>query len=73
MSYFPMMVNLEGARVLVIGGGEEGRKKVEILSIFGAKITLIATDAQEEAVRLADRYLKREFLPSWNTGSVRFL
>ena len=61
MSYFPMMVNLEGARVLVIGGGEEGRKKVEILSLFRAKITLIATDAQEEAVRLADRYLKREF------------
>ena len=27
MSYFPMMVNLEGARVLVIGGGEEGRIK----------------------------------------------
>jgi tRNA A37 threonylcarbamoyladenosine dehydratase len=44
-----MMVNLEGVRVLVIGGGEEGRKKVEILSLFGAKITLIATDAQEEA------------------------
>jgi tRNA A37 threonylcarbamoyladenosine dehydratase len=44
-----MMVNLEDARVLVIGGGEEGRKKVEILSLFGAKITLIATDAQEEA------------------------
>jgi tRNA A37 threonylcarbamoyladenosine dehydratase len=44
-----MMVNLEGVRVLVIGGGKEGRKKVEILSLFGAKITLIATDAQEEA------------------------
>jgi tRNA A37 threonylcarbamoyladenosine dehydratase len=44
-----MMVNLEGVKVLVIGGGEEGRKKVEILSLFGAKITLIATDAQEEA------------------------
>lgn len=31
MSYFPMMVNLEGARVLVIGGGEEGRKKVGLI------------------------------------------
>ena len=57
MSYFPMMVNLEGVRVLVVGGGEEGRKKVEILSSFGAKITLIAKNAAEEAVGLADRFL----------------
>ena len=41
---------------LMAGGGV-----ALILSLFGAKITLIATDAQEEAVRLADRYLKREF------------
>ena len=26
MSYFPMMVNLEGARVLVIGGGKEEKR-----------------------------------------------
>ena len=31
MAYFPMMVDLESKRVLVIGGGEEGKKKVEIL------------------------------------------
>ena len=61
MSYFPMMVNLEGVRILVVGGGEEGRKKVEILSSFGAKITLIAKNAAEEAVGLADRFLERGF------------
>lgn len=61
MSYFPMMVNLEGVRILVVGGGEEGRKKVEILSSFGAKITLIARNAADEAVELADRFLERGF------------
>ena len=45
MSYFPMMVNLEGVRVLVIGGGEERRKKVEILSLFGAKKGLVCIHA----------------------------
>ena len=29
MSYFPMMVNLEGARVLVIGGGEYDQSPVK--------------------------------------------
>lgn len=29
MSYFPMMVNLEGVRVLVIGGGEYVQSPVE--------------------------------------------
>ena len=61
MSYFPMMVNLEGVRILVVGGGEEGRKKVEILSSFGAEIILIAENAAEEAVGLADRFIERSF------------
>ena len=61
MSYFPMMVNLEGVRILGVGGGEEGRKKVEILSSFGAEIILIAENAAEEAVGLADRFIERSF------------
>ena len=32
MAYFPMMVELQDKNVLVIGAGEEGTKKVEILS-----------------------------------------
>ena len=44
MSYFPMMVKLDEKKVLIIGGGEEGLKKTQILHEFGAKITLISKD-----------------------------
>ena len=61
MSYFPMMVKLDDKKVLIIGGGEEGLKKTQILHEFGAKITLISKDVQKEAIELALRYEEREF------------
>ena len=61
MAYFPMMTDLSGAETLVIGGGEEGTKKVRVLKDFGARVTLIAPEAREEAVREADRYARRGF------------
>lgn len=61
MSYFPMMTDLYNKNVLVIGGGEEGCKKVQILHGFDAVITLIAKDALKEAVSLADAFYQREF------------
>ncbi len=64
MSYFPMMVDLEGRDVLVIGGGDEGEKKVDILHQFGAIITLVAPKVTEKAELLAFDYHKREFKDS---------
>ena len=61
MSYFPMMIDRENKAVLVIGGGEEGDKKTEILSRFGARITLIARNALPEAVKRCVRYEQRDF------------
>ncbi|MBP5608219.1 MAG: hypothetical protein J6X66_08135, partial [Lachnospiraceae bacterium] len=61
MSYFPMMVKLDGKKVLIIGGGEEGLKKTKILHDFGAEISLISKDALKEAAKLASRYEEREF------------
>ena len=61
MSYFPMMVKLDEKKVLIIGGGEEGKKKTQILHEFGAEITLISKDALKEAIELASRYEEREF------------
>ena len=63
MAYFPMMVNLEGKDVLVAGGGEEGLKKIQILSLFGARITLIACDALPEAAELSEYLYNRAFEP----------
>ena len=50
MSYFPMMVKLDDKKVLIIGGGEEGLKKTQILHEFGAEITLISKDVLKEAI-----------------------
>ncbi|MCR4586415.1 MAG: bifunctional precorrin-2 dehydrogenase/sirohydrochlorin ferrochelatase [Lachnospiraceae bacterium] len=61
MSYFPMMVKLDGKKVLIIGGGVEGLKKTRILHDFGAEICLISKDALKEAAELASRYEEREF------------
>ena len=71
MSYFPMMIELDNRKVLVIGGGEEGKKKTEVLSSFGARITLIALDARQEAKELAERYEEREFEYD-NTFKVKY-
>ena len=54
MAYFPMMVNLDNKKVLVIGGGEEGKKKVKILNEFKAMITLITPDASEEIIGMCE-------------------
>lgn len=64
MAYFPMMVNIENRDVLVIGGGNEGEKKVEVLNEFGAKITLVAPDASEKAISLSRDFYKRSFCDS---------
>ena len=61
MAYFPMMVELNEKPVLVIGGVEEGTKKVQILQSFGARITLIAEDASEEAKRLSEHFVEGSF------------
>ena len=61
MSYFPMMVKLDEKKVLIIGGGEEGLKKTQILHEFGAEISLISKDALKEAIELAAHYEEREF------------
>ena len=52
MKTFPLFMPLEGARVLIIGGGDLAARKMRILSAAGAAITTIAptieTDLREE-------------------------
>ena len=61
MAYFPMMIDLKDKQVLVIGGGEEGTKKVEVLYDFGCRITLIAKEAAEAAIEKSSDYKNRAF------------
>ena len=69
MAYFPMMINIEGKPVLVIGGNAEGLKKIQVLKDFGAVVTLVALEAFDEAVKLADVFYHRGFQNSDITES----
>jgi siroheme synthase-like protein len=40
--YFPAFFNLDGQRVLIVGGGEVAKRKLALLMRTGARITLVA-------------------------------
>ena len=68
MNYFPVFFDLNGQKVLIVGGGEVALRKVSLLERAGAKITLVAPQIVPELMqRAATGSLKlaiREFIPS---------
>lgn len=52
MAYFPMFVDLEGRRCLVIGGGPVAYRKVLTLVSFGARLLIVAEQALPELAEL---------------------
>ena len=48
MSYFPMFIELKDKPCLVVGGGKVALRKAEALRDFGARVTVVAPDIQEE-------------------------
>ncbi|MCC8126766.1 MAG: bifunctional precorrin-2 dehydrogenase/sirohydrochlorin ferrochelatase [Clostridiales bacterium] len=42
--YFPMFISLEKKPVLVVGAGEIGSRRAQILAEFGAQVTVVAPD-----------------------------
>ena len=67
MKYFPLFFDLNGQKVLVVGGGEVALRKVALLERAGASIALVAPDVVPElARRAAEGCLSvalREFVP----------
>ena len=59
MAYFPMMIDLKDKPVLVIGAGEEGTKKVEVLYDFGCKIILVAKEATKAAIEKSTAFFNK--------------
>jgi uroporphyrin-III C-methyltransferase / precorrin-2 dehydrogenase / sirohydrochlorin ferrochelatase len=53
MRYFPVFADLNGADVLVVGGGEQAAQKVRLLRKTGARIIVVAEAVCEELAALA--------------------
>jgi precorrin-2 dehydrogenase/sirohydrochlorin ferrochelatase len=52
MSYYPIFVELQDRRCLVIGGGREAQRKVEGLLAAGGRVTVIAPKLARDLQRL---------------------
>lgn len=53
MKYYPVLLNLEGRRCLVVGGGRVGTRKVTGLLECGAEVVVVSPDATQEVTAMA--------------------
>ncbi len=65
MAYYPIFLEMEGRRCLVIGGGKEAQRKVTGLMTAGARVTVIAPkltrDLQAMLAAGEIEYIQREY------------
>ena len=59
MSYFPMLLKLDGLPCLVAGGGRLGLHKAKLLLDSGADVTVIAPEVCPELAALPVKLLRR--------------
>jgi uroporphyrin-III C-methyltransferase / precorrin-2 dehydrogenase / sirohydrochlorin ferrochelatase len=67
MRYFPIFLDLRGAPVLIVGGGEIAARKLTLLSSANADITVVAPEALPSIAAFASgnlRWLARRFEPA---------
>ena len=71
---YPLFIKLDGVRVVVIGAGKVAVRKVETLLEFGASLTVIAPEAEERIIDLADKgrvnYLRRAYVEGDLEGAL---
>lgn len=68
MAYYPVMLNIEGKRCLVVGGGSVAHRKVLSLLECGAIVTVIAPEVNESILKLWEesriRLIRRNYIKS---------
>ena len=55
MRFFPIFMDLDDQRVLVVGGGEQAAQKLRLLARTGARLHVFATEVCDEIVQWASR------------------
>jgi precorrin-2 dehydrogenase / sirohydrochlorin ferrochelatase len=65
MAYYPIMVDLTGREVLVVGGGSVAGRKITTLIDYGASVSVVSRELSPELKNLVDsgkvKYLGGEF------------
>lgn len=73
MPYYPILVNIEGETVVVVGGGSVAQRKVETLLEYGAKVNLVSRELTPPLRRYVEEgsigFLGREFKGSELDGA----
>ena len=76
-AYFPLFIDMNGRKVLVIGGGNVAERRINILAGFGAEITVISpmvTEGIKQAASLKTiSLIKRKYKEGDLTGLMPFL
>ncbi|WP_457605805.1 precorrin-2 dehydrogenase/sirohydrochlorin ferrochelatase family protein [Nitratifractor sp.] len=70
MSYFSAFLQLEGKRVLLVGGGAIALEKLEKLLDFTKEITIVAREVRPELERLAREHCLTLLVRPYRAGEV---
>ncbi len=70
MAYYPVMMDLTGRTVLVVGGGKVAIRKVEMLLDFGAQVNVISPKVIPELQSLIDAHLVNIQRRTYREGDI---
>jgi len=71
MAYFPMFMDMNNLKILVVGGGYIATEKLEKLVDFSTNITVIALRVEEEALNLIDKHSISLEIRAYETGDIK--
>ncbi|MCG6186861.1 precorrin-2 dehydrogenase/sirohydrochlorin ferrochelatase family protein [Maribellus maritimus] len=67
-NFLPISINIEGQKILIIGGGESAFKKIKILQRFGAEVEVLAIDVSDEIKQSGIKYFETAYQKKHLTG-----
>jgi len=70
MSYFPMYIDLEDKKILVVGGGNIALEKLEKLVQFSKNITVISKEAKYNTYTLIKEHCLAHYQRAYRVGDI---
>ncbi len=70
MAYFPMFMDMENLKVLVVGGGAIATEKLEKLVDFTKEITVIASEVSPEAASIIKDHCLTLYQRAYSVGDI---